>query len=229
MINKPNIININDYDDGIVTFFSDSRDGWADRSDVVTDFERQALGSITVRIHSPYVSKFDSYYFALSPLTNTRNPWFQEFWENKFGCRMPSNELKKNITFYFDKKTCTGYERLADKYKQEPKLSFVIKAIKTMALALHQFKQDICGMKYAGPCPKMFPFNGTQFYVRKKSVNTQRFKAFCLFKSFFIFVYLSIPTREFELKEHFSTYFSGPFLKTLVLKVLQTYLAIGLV
>lgn len=131
----------------------------------MTEYEHQAHGSITVRIHSPYVTKFDPYYFALNPFKNARNPWFQEFWEHKFNCDMPSKELKK-ITHFFDKKTCTGLERLSDRYKQEPKLSFVIKAIKTMAIALHQLKLDICGTKYAGPCPKMFPFNGTLFYVR---------------------------------------------------------------
>lgn len=56
-------------------------DGWADRADVVQNYERQALGSMSIRIHSPYVKSFDKYYFSLNPFTNKRNPWFQEFWE----------------------------------------------------------------------------------------------------------------------------------------------------
>ncbi|EJY57740.1 AAEL017068-PA, partial [Aedes aegypti] len=60
-------------------------DGWADRADVVENYERQALGSISIRIHSPYVKSFDDYYFGLSPFTNKRNPWFREFWEVSFG------------------------------------------------------------------------------------------------------------------------------------------------
>lgn len=55
-------------------------DGWADRADVVEGYEKQALGSISIRIHSPRVESFDDHYFALSPFTNHRNPWFQEFW-----------------------------------------------------------------------------------------------------------------------------------------------------
>lgn len=148
------------------------------------------MGSITVKIHSPYIDSFDEKYFGLSPFTNVRNPWFNEFWEHKFSCQLPSDPvLLQPLTNFFDKKVCTGNwnsyleyskgflvknflwnynvgkEDLSEKYKQEPKLSFVIKAIKTMALGLHQLQQDTCGNNYTGPCPKMYPFNGTLFFV----------------------------------------------------------------
>lgn len=64
-------------------------DGWADRQDVVSDYELQAVGSISIRIHSPSLKSFDDYYFALNPFENHRNPWFREFWEDKFHCKMP--------------------------------------------------------------------------------------------------------------------------------------------
>lgn len=44
-------------------------------------------------------------------------------------------------------------------------MSFVIKAIKTMAIALHQLQQDTCGVNVTGACAKMYPFNGTLFFV----------------------------------------------------------------
>jgi hypothetical protein len=50
-------------------------DGWADRQDVVEGLEQQAVGSISIRIHSPAVKSFDDYYFALNPFENHRNPW----------------------------------------------------------------------------------------------------------------------------------------------------------
>lgn len=65
-------------------------DGWADRQDVVSEYEMQAVGSISIRIHSPYVKSFDDYYFSLNPFENQRNPWFKEFWEDKFHCKMPT-------------------------------------------------------------------------------------------------------------------------------------------
>jgi hypothetical protein len=63
-------------------------DGWADRSDVTDGYEKQARGSISIRIHSPNVTDFDDYYFKLNPYTNTRNPWFREFWQLRFNCSM---------------------------------------------------------------------------------------------------------------------------------------------
>ncbi|XP_055551060.1 metabotropic glutamate receptor 5-like [Wyeomyia smithii] len=143
-------------------------DGWADRADVVQNYERQALGSISIRIHSPYVKSFDNYYFSLNPFTNKRNPWFQEFWETKFNCRLPVNEATLNDGLQQGfaseaKSVCTGNEQLSDRYRQEPKMSFVIKAIYTMAYALHALQQDSCGRNTAGICAAMFPFNGTLF------------------------------------------------------------------
>jgi hypothetical protein len=64
-------------------------DGWSDRYDVIEGFEEEAVGGISVRIYSPYVHEFDNYYFNLNPFNNTRNPWFREFWEHKFGCILP--------------------------------------------------------------------------------------------------------------------------------------------
>ncbi|XP_058814305.1 metabotropic glutamate receptor 1-like [Topomyia yanbarensis] len=142
-------------------------DGWADRADVVQNYERQALGSISIRIHSPYVKSFDNYYFSLNPFTNKRNPWFQEFWESRFNCRLPVNEASLDIRHNAvsgEEKVCTGNEKLSDRYKQEPKMSFVIKAIYTIAYALHALQQDSCGRNSVGICAAMFPFNGTQFF-----------------------------------------------------------------
>ncbi|XP_062700997.1 metabotropic glutamate receptor 1 [Aedes albopictus] len=141
-------------------------DGWADRADVVEDYERQALGSISIRIHSPYVKSFDDYYFGLSPFTNKRNPWFREFWEVRFNCTLPTNDANPLEAMHSNegKPFCTGKEKLSDRYKQEPKMSFVIKAIYTMARALEALQRDLCGQNSSGICSAMYPFNGTQFF-----------------------------------------------------------------
>lgn len=73
-------------------------EGWADRQDVVSDLEMQAVGSISIRIHSKYVETFDDYYFALDPFNNTRNVWFREFWEDKFHCKMPATRINNSFT-----------------------------------------------------------------------------------------------------------------------------------
>ncbi|KAG8232761.1 hypothetical protein J437_LFUL013006 [Ladona fulva] len=73
----------------ILILFLWHSDGWADRSDVVEGLETEAVGSLSVRIHSPYVKRFDEFYFRLNPFTNDRNPWFREFWEERFNCTLP--------------------------------------------------------------------------------------------------------------------------------------------
>lgn len=79
-------------------------DGWADRYDVTDGFQREAAGGITIKLQSAYVTWFDDYYLNLQPDTNLRNPWFPEFWQHRFQCRLkghPQESTKYN-------KTCTS-------------------------------------------------------------------------------------------------------------------------
>lgn len=82
-------------------------DGWADRADVVADYERQALGSISIRIHSPYVQEFDKYYFGLNPFKNKRNPWFREFWEVCIKLLMPGGFIVR----FYTRSSCISVNR----------------------------------------------------------------------------------------------------------------------
>ncbi|KAF5273496.1 hypothetical protein FQA39_LY07513 [Lamprigera yunnana] len=151
-------------------------DGWADRRDVTTNYEKEAWGGISIRIHSPYVYDFDPYYLSLKPSTNKRNPWFKELWETRFNCSLNYTNFNGNTngnghynnSFGLSNRnytlpSCTGNERLSKEYRQDPKLSFVIKAVYTFAYALHNLRQDICGEKYVGICEKLNPFNGSLF------------------------------------------------------------------
>jgi hypothetical protein len=91
-------------------------DGWADRSDVTEGYESQARGSISIRINSPNVTGFDDYYFKLNPYTNTRNPWFREFWQYRFNCTMREDYGNSSAIPAKDSETttergeCTGME-----------------------------------------------------------------------------------------------------------------------
>ena len=87
------------------TMFSD---GWADRMDVVQGYEAEAVSGISIRIHSPRVDSFDKEYLALKPdePTLARNPWFQEFWENRFNCTL----LPSALADAPDRKLCSGNE-----------------------------------------------------------------------------------------------------------------------
>lgn len=79
-------------------------DGWADRYEVVEGYEQEAEGGITMKLQSAMVKSFDDYYLKLRLDTNTRNPWFAEFWQYRFQCRLQGHpQENKNY-----KKVCTG-------------------------------------------------------------------------------------------------------------------------
>jgi hypothetical protein len=143
---------------------------------VVEDYEEEAVGGLSVRIHSPYVHEFDPYYFALSPYTNHRNPWFREFWQWKFNCSLHSLAELQSLPIEQRQKLvqlprCSGTERLADKYKQDTKMAFVIKAIWTMAYGLHSMHRSLCPNS-TFLCKEMIPVNGS---VRSQPLHTSAF------------------------------------------------------
>ncbi|KAL0623573.1 Metabotropic glutamate receptor 1, partial [Plecturocebus cupreus] len=78
-------------------------DGWADRDEVIEGYEVEANGGITIKLQSPEVRSFDDYFLKLRLDTNTRNPWFPEFWQHRFQCRLPGHILE-NPNF---KRICT--------------------------------------------------------------------------------------------------------------------------
>ncbi|XP_009468655.1 PREDICTED: metabotropic glutamate receptor 5 [Nipponia nippon] len=130
-------------------------DGWADRYDVTDGYQREAVGGITIKLQSPDVKWFDDYYLQLRPETNHRNPWFQEFWQHRFQCRLegfPQENPKYN-------KTCTSQMTLRNQHVQDSKMGFVINAIYSMAYGLHNMQMALCP-GYVGLCDAMKPIDG---------------------------------------------------------------------
>lgn len=74
----------------------------------------------------------------MNPKTNTRNPWFEEFWEEQFNCtinRIQSSNLNKRV--------CTGDENL--NVTQDGFIHFVIDSVFAMAHAVQKLIQFKCG------------------------------------------------------------------------------------
>lgn len=78
-------------------------DGWADRPDVVSGIEEEAVGGISIKLHSPILESFDKKFLSLRPHNNFRNPWFREFWQQKFSCYLPGPDQDSTYS-----KPCTG-------------------------------------------------------------------------------------------------------------------------
>ncbi|XP_055735571.1 metabotropic glutamate receptor 5b [Salvelinus fontinalis] len=130
-------------------------DGWADRYDVTDGYVREAAGGITIKLQSADVKWFDEYYLKLRPDNNLRNPWFPEFWQHRFHCRLkghPQESLKYN-------RTCSKRESLRQQYAQDTKMGFVINAIYSMAYGLHNMQRSLCP-GYQGLCDAMRPIDG---------------------------------------------------------------------
>ncbi|KAM6946315.1 LOW QUALITY PROTEIN: metabotropic glutamate receptor 5b [Aplochiton taeniatus] len=130
-------------------------DGWADRYDVTDGYVREAAGGITIKLQSADVKWFDDYYLKLRPDSNLRNPWFPEFWQHRFHCRLkghPQENLKYN-------RTCSKRESLRQQYAQDTKMGFVINAIYSMAYGLHNMQRTLCP-GYQGLCDAMRPIDG---------------------------------------------------------------------
>ncbi|KAK6296477.1 hypothetical protein J4Q44_G00326190 [Coregonus suidteri] len=130
-------------------------DGWADRYDVTDGYVREAAGGITIKLQSADVKWFDEYYLKLRPDNNLRNPWFPEFWQHRFHCRLkghPQESPKYN-------RTCNKRESLRQQYAQDTKMGFVINAIYSMAYGLHNMQRSLCP-GYQGLCDAMRPIDG---------------------------------------------------------------------
>uniref|UniRef100_A0A8C5I438 Metabotropic glutamate receptor 1 n=1 Tax=Gouania willdenowi TaxID=441366 RepID=A0A8C5I438_GOUWI len=141
-------------------------DGWADRYEVVEGYEQEAEGGITMKLQSAVVTTFDDYYLKLRLDTNSRNPWFAEFWQYRFQCRIPGHpQENKNY-----KKVCSGNESLHENYVQDSKMGFVINAINAMAHGLHDMHRELCPGQ-TGLCEAMDPIDGSKLldYLLKTS------------------------------------------------------------
>jgi len=67
------------------------------------------------------VEKFEPYYYSLEPANQSiKNPWFREFWQQKFKCLLT---VPKDDTF---SELCdVSSQNLSAGYEQDPKLSQV--------------------------------------------------------------------------------------------------------
>ncbi|XP_021346802.1 metabotropic glutamate receptor 6-like [Mizuhopecten yessoensis] len=121
-------------------------DAWAGRQFDET-IQQVVSGAIAVQPLARKLKGFDEYFTSLTPATNTWNPWFQEYWEFHFNCKLSDKSTSP----------CTGKEQLsaANGYEQLQSLYYVQDAVTAFADALHKIHQDACGLYYRGICPNM--------------------------------------------------------------------------
>ncbi|XP_043835102.1 metabotropic glutamate receptor 2 isoform X1 [Dromiciops gliroides] len=125
-------------------------DGWGALESVVAGNEGAAEGALTIELASYPISDFATYFRALDPWNNSRNPWFREFWEQKFGCS-------------FRRRDCGAHSLKTGPFEQESKIMFVVNAVYAMAHSLHNMHQALCP-NTTHLCDAMRPVNGRRLY-----------------------------------------------------------------
>ncbi|GFS31985.1 metabotropic glutamate receptor 4 [Trichonephila inaurata madagascariensis] len=116
------------------------------------------------------VDGFEEYFKSLNVKTNKRNPWFSEYWEQTFSCKLPDTRLTtRNM---WAKNKCNGSEDLfaVKGFKMEEEAQYVSNAVLAFAYAIKAMHKDLCdGMP--GPCSMMKPLNGTLLLKYLKNVS----------------------------------------------------------
>ncbi|XP_061917884.1 metabotropic glutamate receptor 3-like, partial [Entelurus aequoreus] len=132
-------------------------DGWGAQESIVKGNEVTAEGAITLELSANPVPEFNRYFLSLNPDKNLRNPWFREFWEQKFQCSLGSGgemllpPCDRNLSI--DKRN----------FEPESKIMFVVNAVYAMAFALHNMQRNLC-FNTTRLCDSMKALDGRRLY-----------------------------------------------------------------
>ena len=113
-------------------------DAWGDR--VPEDLYETAQGMLGVIPRSYLSDEFDRYFQSLRPLTNSTNPWFDEYWETFFNCSLTPQSPE-------GLQECDVANQAISSdlgYRQSGKVTFTIDAVYAFAHAIHRLQQDFC-------------------------------------------------------------------------------------
>ena len=98
---------------------------------IVSQYKEIVAGMWGVVSFSKLDKPFESYYSELLVESNVRNPWFRDFYQQKFDCSVGKNCSNINITAPPD-------------YKQSILVPLVIDAVYSAAHAIHNSIMDNC-------------------------------------------------------------------------------------
>ncbi|EDO31767.1 predicted protein, partial [Nematostella vectensis] len=124
-------------------------DFWGSKNEPLFGVEDVANGAMTIELQTNQreLNKFYDYFKQLRPETNSRNPWFREYWEWHFKCKLENNSLS-----VFNR-SCSDNQSGTHHLHYDGKVMFVVNAVLSFAHALHNLHSDICsgepGMCYA--------------------------------------------------------------------------------
>uniref|UniRef100_A0A4W5JSB9 Metabotropic glutamate receptor 3 n=1 Tax=Hucho hucho TaxID=62062 RepID=A0A4W5JSB9_9TELE len=127
-----------------VTFIWVASDGWGAQESIVKGNEATANGAITLELAANPVPAFNRYFLSLDPINNHRNPWYREFWEQKFQCSLGGGGGTVN-------------------FEPESKIMFVVNAVYAVAHALDKMQRTLCS-NTTKLCDSMKALDGRKLY-----------------------------------------------------------------
>lgn len=133
-------------------------DGWGAQESIVKGNEVTAEGAITLELAANHVPEFNRYFLSLNPKKNLRNPWFREFWEQRFQCSLGSGGGETPLPLC-DKDLSMDKRN----FEPESKIMFVVNAVYAMAYALHNMQRSLC-FNTSTLCDSMKALDGRRLY-----------------------------------------------------------------
>lgn len=143
-------------------------DGWGAQESIVKGNEITAEGAITLELAANPIPEFNRYFLSLNPFKNRRNPWYREFWEQRFQCSLGSGGggggAASGATTSYSLPPCDK-EMSMDKstFEPESKIMFVVNAVYAMAHALHKMQRSLCS-NTTKLCDSMKALDGRKLY-----------------------------------------------------------------
>ncbi|KAL6106846.1 grm3 [Pungitius sinensis] len=144
-------------------------DGWGAQESIVKGNEVTAEGAITLELAANPLPEFNRYFLSLNPVKNHRNPWYREFWEQRFQCSLGggggaggggggvglggTSLPPCDVDLSLDK----------NNFEPESKIMFVVNAVYAMAHALHYMQRSLC-FNTTKLCDSMKALDGRRLY-----------------------------------------------------------------
>lgn len=136
-------------------------DGWGAQESIVKGNEVTAEGAITLELAANPVPDFNQYFLDLNPVKNHRNPWYREFWEQRFQCSLGGGGTSGGETHLPPCDTDLSMDK--SNFEPESKIMFVVNAVYAMAIALHNMQRSVC-FNTTKLCDSMKALDGRRLY-----------------------------------------------------------------
>ncbi len=115
-------------------------ESWATRNNFKNkEVSYEAAGAVTVMAKAIPSQGLIKYMINRKPFNNTRDPFFEDWWQQIFQCRLPNSNNGEQFSTI-----CPNDLTLDGKYTDDPRVAMVISAILSLAKGVGEILHDLC-------------------------------------------------------------------------------------